>query len=137
MRNRDKYQLTNDAIEAWDKYHDGGGDMPFDKWLKCEFEDPSAPTLQEAAEALVKEFYRYNIDRYSFERCMERLSEAVKSEKAKPVRNCDRYKTAEEAYYAIYKMCYAHNCKDCRFKEGGIPCRFLWLYEEAEKDEAK
>lgn len=30
MKNIEKYQRTNDAIEEWDKYHDGGGDMPFD-----------------------------------------------------------------------------------------------------------
>lgn len=139
MRNRDKYQLTNDAIEAWDKYHDGGGDMPFDKWLKCEFEDPSAPTLQEAAEGLINVWEVHGSRHPYILKKMLDLSDAVEREKKKPVRNFDRYKTAKEAYKGFLGVCESGNCPNCRFRhcETACACAIEYLYSEAKKEVSK
>ena len=138
MRNRDKYQLTNDAIEAWDRYHDGGGDMPFDKWLKCEFEDPSEPTLQEAAEGLINVWEVHGSRHPYILKKMLDLSDAVEREKKKTVRNFDRYKTAHEAFAELNKFCDKTTCFKCRFrKHEGMGCMFAWLYSEAKKEVSK
>lgn len=72
----------------------------------------------------------------------DRIKAAHEREKRKPIRNCDRYGTANEAFGAFEKMCFStRSCKDCPIytfsKEHGVSCRFVWLYEEAVKEEAK
>lgn len=134
MMNRDKYQLTNDAIEAWDKYHDGGGDMPFDKWLKCEFEDPSAPTLQEAAEGLINVWEVHGSRHPYILKKMLDLSDAVEREKKKPVRNCD-VGSAEDQLERHEEWCERHRCTSTLCRQ----CFARWsqMQYESEKDEAK
>lgn len=57
------------------------------------------------------------------------------------LRNVDRYRTAKEAFGAFEAMCSAIRCSECRFdklrKNLGINCHFLWLYEDANKENAK
>lgn len=136
MKNIEKYTNTKDALDAYNILD--FKKVPFDIWLECEYEDPHLPTLLEAAEALVREWYRCDIDRCSFERFIDRLSHAVECEKRRPIRNFDKYKTAEDAFYGFKEMCFpngVNECKDCRFnnvKEFGI-CAFAYLYAEAEK----
>lgn len=53
------------------------------------------------------------------------------------VRNLDKYKTADEASDAFGKMCLPRCCEECCFdklRTDKVDCRFLWLYEEAEKE---
>ena len=47
MKNIEKYTNTKDALEAYNqpKYKN----VPFDKWLDGEYEEPRVPTLLEAA----------------------------------------------------------------------------------------
>ena len=139
MRNRDKYQLTNDAIEAWDKYHDGGGDMPFDVWLECEYEEPREKTLLEAAEAVTDEWYdmRQNINCNDIGKLIVDLEKAIAREKAKPVRNCDKYMTAKDASIAFAKMCEGTECEKCCYNNStrrAYGCRFAWIYSEVGKE---
>lgn len=57
------------------------------------------------------------------------------------LRNVDRYKTAKEAFGAFEAMCLEQCCSECRFHapwvDLGIKCCFLWLYEDADKENAK
>ena len=139
MRNRDKYQLTNDAIEAWDKYHDCGGDMPFDKWLECEFEDPRESTLLKAAEGLINVWEVHGPRHAAIIKKLLDLADAVAREKNKPVRNFDRYKTAKEAYKGFLGVCESGNCPNCRFRhcETACACAIEYLYSEAKKEVSK
>lgn len=132
MKNIEKYTNTNKALEAYNSLD--FKEVPFDVWLECEYEEPHKPTLLEAAE------YFVNIvsgTPTSVTRSLFRvLRLAVEREKEKPVRNCDRFATAEEAWTAFRKMCNVNNCEKCPFEEHRnyyISCRFTWLYSEAEK----
>lgn len=141
MKNVEKYKETKDALKAWNKYHDGGGDMPFAGWAE---QEASLPTLLEAA-AAVKTTWDSRWQHCSLsivEKAFSDLSDAIDREKEKPVRNCDRYGTAKEAFYAFEKMCSTNRCcEDCHFDRlrlhCGLNCRFLWLYAEAGKEVAE
>lgn len=141
MKNIEKYTDTKDALEAWNEYHDGGGDMSFAEWSQREYEAPRTPTLLEAAEAVTNTWNAKmpygSLSRVA--RAIGHLADAIARET--PVRNCDRYRTAKEAFYAFKKMCSTRRCEDCEFDKPGksqrISCRFNWLYAEAGKDEAK
>ena len=70
----------------------------------------------------------------------DRIEAALKREKAKPVRNCDKYKTAKGALAGFNEMCDGKTCYRCPFsaeRNDGISCRFNWLYAVEEKEEAK
>ena len=66
----------------------------------------------------------------------DRIEAALKREKAKPVRNCDKHRTAKEAFIAFEKMCQSKSCDVCPFsaeKDESCSCRLNWLYAEADK----
>lgn len=90
MKNIEKYTNTKDALEAYNSI--ANESIPFDEWLKSEYEDPSDRTLLEAAAEMVyawtSEFKPYYPARVS--NAIIRLSDAIDREKRKPVRNCDR-----------------------------------------------
>ena len=136
MKNIEKYHNTKDALAAYNAL--GLDNVPFDEWLKREYEEPCVQTLLEAAKEVVKAWYA-KIPEGSIARVGQsivRLSSAIKREKSKPVRNCDKYKTAEEAGQALKEFCGKYKCRDCRFGDrvGVTDCTIVWLYEEAGKD---
>ena len=135
MKNIEKYAGTKDALEAWNKYHDGGGDSPFSEWAEMEVE---LPTILEAAEAMTKAWFSDGIegtaDVIAEKICV--LDDVIKREKSKPVRNKDKYMTANEAIKGFREMCNGiTHCTDCRFRH--VNCGIAWLYEKAVKEEAK
>ena len=139
MKNIEKYTNTKDALEAYNKLD--FKKVPFDVWLELEYEEPRELTLLEAAEATINEWY-YIQDDVTLNDLGEKmvdLKNAIAREKRNPVRNCDKYKTAKEAYRAFSNVCQKENgCLNCRFKNtqyGG--CSILWAYEEAEKEVSK
>lgn len=138
MKNLEKFPRTNDAIEAWDKYHDGGGDLPFAAWAEQEV---AKPTLLEAAETVKNTWYsRPGAILPKFATTMSDLVDAIAREKSKPVRNFNRFATAAEALSEYRQMCRETYCKKCPYEDGGFDyagCSFNWLYAEAEKDKAK
>ena len=139
MKNIEKYTNTKDAMEAYNALD--LKKVPFDVWLECEFEEPRVPTLLEAAKEVVKTWYAKlpggSIARVG--QSIVRLSTAIEREKRKPVRNCDKYKTAEEACQALKEFCGKYKCRDCRFGDRAAvtDCTILWLYEEAEREVSK
>ena len=142
MKNIEKYKGTKDALEAYNSLDLKR--IPFDIWLEYECEEPLEPTLLEAAEAVRKAWRPDNgcdTNTSSLDRCLKRLSEAVKREQAKPVRNCDRYKTAYEAFSAYSEACRKEDsCLACPFDEyrnNGVSCGFNFLYTEAGKELTK
>ena len=61
------------------------------------------------------------------------ISECARTALSAPPRNCDRYKTEEEALSSFQKMCDKHECTTCPFEYGrskAFSCHFNWLYEE-------
>ena len=135
MKNIEKYQNTKDALEAWNKYRDGKGIYTYlDDWLELEYAEPREPTLLEAANAAVKAWYTRETDSNLKEtrQKMEVLSEVVYTANQKPVRNCDAYKTAEEASKAFDKFCDSA-CHRCVFRGEDHGCFASWLYAALEK----
>ena len=133
MKNIEKYTNTRDALEAYNSLC--LKNAPFDIWLQCEYEEPRVPTLLELAKEVVKAWYA-KLPEGSFSRAGQsivRLSSAIEREKRKHVRNCDKYKTAEEAYQAFIEFCGKYKCINCRFgcrvKPAG--CAIAWLYDNA------
>lgn len=141
MKNIEKFQRTKDAIEAWGKYRDDGGALPFAAWADQEV---ALPTLLEAAEN-VKTTWESQWQYGSLSvvaGAIGNLSDAIDREKAKPVRNCDRYETGEDAYGGFRKFCDNLRCGNCKIKVcgdiyGGCECLLAWLYEEADKEKVK
>ena len=136
MKNIEKYTNTKDALKAYNSL--GLNKTPCDAWLECEFEEPRVPTLLEAAKEVVKTWYAKlpegSIDRVR--QSIVRLSTAIEREKRKPVRNCDKYRTAKEAFIAFEKMCQSKSCDVCPFsteRDESCSCRLNWLYSEADK----
>lgn len=133
MKNIEKYTNTKDAIEAWDTYRYGGGGTPFDIWLEQEYVEPRQPTLLEAADDALRAWDRR--DEYgSLAWVKDRMRQlSVTIEKAKPVRNCDKYATAKNALGAYRAMCENLDCEHCRFgsSKGMEDCVISWLYAEA------
>lgn len=140
MKNIEKYKETKDALEAWRQSVEVGVYLSFDEWAQREYEATRAPTLLEAAEA-VTNTWNAKMPYGSLSRVattIGHLADAIASEKRKPVRNLDRFATADEAaeaYECFRKFCSKVSCSECRFFGRGIPCVLAWLYEEAEKEE--
>ena len=70
----------------------------------------------------------------------DRIEAALKREKAKPVLNCDKYKTAKDAFAGFNKMCEEKKCSTCPFsaeRNECLNCSFNWLFAEAEKEVSK
>ena len=142
MKNIEKYTNTKAALEAYNSIISkivpfDVKNVPFDVWLECEYEEPPKQTLLEAAESIVKivSSTPTSVTRNLF----RELRLAVEREKAKPVRNCDKYETAEEAYRAFSDLCQKEDgCLHCRFlHKNYLGCALEWAYEEAEKEEKK
>ena len=135
MKNIEKYHESKDALNAYNSII--SPKVPFDMWLECEYEEPPKQTLLEAAESIVKivSSTPTSVTRNLF----RELRLAVEREKAKPVRNCDKYETAEEAYRAFSDLCQKEDgCLHCRFlHKNYLGCALEWAYEEAEKEEKK
>ena len=138
MKNIEKFPNTNDALKAYNQTK--SKNMPFDKWLESEYEEPRMQTLLEAAELVVTIGKSKKIPEGSLTNlwnAIVNLSEVIEREKKKPVRNLDMYKTAYEAYEGFEKFCYKSKCLECRYKDSYPTCRFKWLYDEVEKEESK
>ena len=139
MKNIEKYTSTKDALEAYNQPK--SKNVPFDIWLQCEYEEPRVPTLLEAAKEVVKTWYAKlpegSIDRVR--QSIVRLSTAIEREKRKPVRNCDMYRTAEEANVSFAEFCGKNECRSCRCgdRKKNAGCVFEWLYEKAEREVSK
>ena len=139
MKNIEKYHNTKDALAAYNALD--LKKVPFGVWLECKFEEPRVPTLLEAAAEMlyawkseIKPGYPARVSK-----TIGRLSDAIEREKCKPVRNLDKYKTAEEACQALKEFCGKYKCRDCRFGDrvDVTDCTILWLYEEAEREVSK
>ena len=92
MKNIEKYTNTKDALEAYNAL--GPGNMPFDKWLGCEYEEPRQLTLLEAAKELKGLWDKsisscQSVKLETWNDAIDRLSDAIEREKCKPVRNHD------------------------------------------------
>lgn len=146
MKNIEKYKETRDALEAfraWYKDHKHSV-LTMSGWLEKEYEAPPPPTLLEAASDavdtlasdVVKGWYKAND---TFVEKIRVLRSAIASEKLRPVRNCDKFATAEEAYDGFREMCNGIGCAHCRFRDckSLFRCALAWLYAEAEKEEEK
>ena len=135
MKNYEKYTNTKDALEAYNKLNPR---ELFETWLELEFEEPNEQALLEAAKAVVKAWYA-KIPEGSIARVGQsivRLSSAIDREKRKPVRKCDKYRTAEEAQVAFAEFCGKNKCGSCRCGDRKEPagCVLVWLYEDARKE---
>ena len=136
MKNIEKYHESKDALNAYNSII--SKKVPFDVWLECEYEEPPKPTLLEAAKAIVKivPSTPTSVKRNLF----RELRLAVEREKENPVRNCDKYRTAKEAFIAFEKMCQSKYCNVCPFsaeRNECLNCGFNWLFAEAEKEVSK
>ena len=136
MKNIEKYNESKTALEAYNKL-----DLkkaPFDVWLELEYEEPPKPTLLKAAEAIVNivSSTPTSVTRNLF----RELRLAVEREKANPVRNFGKYRTAKDAFAGFNKMCEEKKCSMCPFsaeRNECINCGFNWLFAEAEKEVSK
>ena len=82
-------------------------------------------TLLEAAEAVVGELYTANVG----DETIMNLRNAIAREKAKPVRNYDRFATQEEAVAEFMRIC----------DKGREPCEVVvtWLYDKVDREKVK
>ena len=136
MKNIEKYTNTKDALAAYNAL--GLNKIPFDTWLECEFEEPRVPTLLEAAQEMTRTWEsQWQYGHLSIvEKSVRNLSLAIERETRKPVRNLDKYKTANEATKGFKEMCNGiKNCVDCRFRH--VNCAIAWLYEKAGKEDGR
>ena len=138
MKNIEKYTNTKDALEAWRQSVEGGVYLSFDEWAKREYEAPRVTTLLEAAKAVTDSWLSGGTIAEASNKILA-LADTIKREKAKPVRNFEKYKTYDEAFVAYTKMCDSRECKIFHFRYCGnsIKCVLAWLYAEAEKEEAE
>lgn len=146
MTNAEKYPNTQGALEAWRMYGDRGDDKPFDLWLSLNAVIEPTSTLLEAAKAVIENCYYRHLDQVTVNKTYKRLLDAILCEKKKPIRNCDRYRTAKDAEAAFNAMCRSQGdavdcCHGCPVRivrqetDGNdTECQFLWLYAEAEEE---
>ena len=136
MKNIEKYPNTKDALDAYNNLKTKG--VTFDEWIKCEYEETRRPSLLEAAEELKNILSQKDITLPDVAVAFSRLTDAIEREKRKPVRNCDKYKTAEDALKAFKLMCDDMECERCPYlHQGEFKCRIVWLYAKAEKEETR
>lgn len=134
MKNIKKYPNTKVALEAYNQLK--SKNVPFDKWLELEFEEPREPTLLDVAEELKNVLKQKDISLSDVAVAFSRLTAAIEREKRKPVRNCDKYKTPQEALKAFNLICDNMECYRCPYDKGSdFSCKFAWLYATAEKEE--
>ena len=137
MKNIEKFPRTNDALEAYNQSK--SKNIPFESWLELEYTEPRMQTLLEAAEK-VTTVWKSKMPEGSLTNLWDaiiNLAEAIEREKKKPVRNFNKYKTANEAYEGSEKFCRKSTCLECRYKDIYPTCRFAWLYDEAKNEDAK
>ena len=81
MKNIEKYPYTKDALEAYNQTKLTR--VPFTVWLKCGFEEPHEPTLLEAAEAVIDEWYytQQNVTLNDLGEKMVELKKTIEREK--------------------------------------------------------
>ena len=138
MKNIEKYTKTKDALEAYNSLRLKM--FPFEEWIELEYEDPSKQTLLEAAEGLINVWEVHGPRHAAIIKKLLDLADAVAREKNKPVLNCDKYRTAKEAFIAFNKMCADKSCYRCPFsaeRNGYFSCRLNWLYSESKKEVSK
>lgn len=142
---RPECATTKSAQDTWRK--EDGGRTAYYEWLLaastrrnegCETNNPGESerkyveprvhrTLLEAAEAMVDEWWgAYPAVSYGK---IADLENAIAHEKSKPVRNCDRFATQEEAVAEFARLC----------DKGREPCEDVvtWLYENADKEKTE
>ena len=135
MKNIEKYTNTKDALEAYNAI--GLKNVPFDVWLEHEYEEPRVPTLLEAADAVACSWFDDDkIEALGVKICT--LIDAIDCERRKPVRNLDKYRTAEEAQEAFDAFCAGiDKCEHCRLSKFNGRCSISFLYGESKKDVKK
>lgn len=134
MKNIEKYPNTKVALEAYNQLK--SKNVPFDKWLELEFEEPREPTLLDVAEELKNVLKQKDISLSDVAVAFSRLTAAIAREKRKPIRNCDKYNTSEDASKAFELMCENMTCERCPYNQGSaFRCKFAWLYAKAGKEE--
>jgi hypothetical protein len=133
MKNIEKYHYTQEALDVYNSL--SLNNVPFNEWLQSEVEGMGEDTLLEASERVLKVYFPDHREHG----VVDYFRDAIAREKAKPFRNCDKYRTKDEALMAFKKMCCGTGCRRCRFRDCGTEdaCRLAWLYDESEKDEAK
>ena len=133
MKNIEKYHYTQEALDVYNSL--SLNNVPFNEWLQSEVEGMGEDTLLEASERVLKVYFPDHREHG----VVDYFRDAIAREKAKPFRNCDKYKTVDEALMAFKEMCSGTGCRHCRFRDCGTEdvCRLAWLYDESEKDEAK
>ena len=136
MMNIEKYPNTKDALEAYT--NEDIQRVPFDIWLDCESEEPREPTLLEAAENVSRLWFNDDDRRCHYDdlkKWMASLEKAIAREKQQPVRNIDRFATAEEACEVFNRMCEHSDCDSCKYNRRYTvsKCIVAWLYAEADE----
>ena len=156
MKNIEKYSNTKDALEAYNSL--ANESIPFDEWLKSEYEEPSDPTLLEAAQAVVFEVAQAVVlsaapavvyDTWYSDLpkgtsmkiivAIRHLAAAIAREKCKSIRNCDRFDTIEKARTAWFEECcerfeLPEVARRCYVKKDGKPNFGEWLCEKSKED---
>lgn len=121
MNNIEKY--TKDALEAWRQSVEGGVCLSFEEWAKREYEAPRAQTLLEAAEAVTDSWLNGGTIAEANRKILA-LADTIKREKEKPVRNFDKYRTANDALVGFNKMCKEKTCDRCPLSVKRNECIF-------------
>ena len=127
MKNIEKYTNTKDALDAYNSL--ASKTVSFDAWLVCEYKEPHAPTLVEAAQEMTRtRESQWQYGHLSIvEKAVRNLSRAIEREKRKPVRNCDRPECATtKAAQDVW-------CNE----DGGKTAYYEWLLAAATKGEKK
>ena len=156
MKNIEKYSNTKDALEAYNSL--ANESIPFDEWLKSEYEEPSDPTLLEAAQAVVQEVAQAVVlsaaptvvydtwysdlpkgNSMKIIVAIRHLAAAIAREKCKSIRNCDRFDTFEKARTAWFEECcerfeLPEIVRRYYVKKDGKPNFEEWLFEKSKED---
>lgn len=133
MNNIEKYPKTEDALRAW---KNSGAGTPYVDWLKDEYRELHTPTLLEAAERVNRIHREINDWEDGLEDAFCELDVAIRRKMHNP-RNCEKYKTADEAWGAFTNLCDRYErCENCpvfKHREPGRDdkCFAAWLYMDA------
>ena len=156
MKNIEKYSNTKDALEAYNSL--ANESIPFDEWLKSEYEEPSDLTLLEAAQevvfevaqavvlsaapAVVYDTWYSDLPKGTSMKiivAIRHLAAAIAREKCKSIRNCDRFDTFEKAHTAWFEECcelfeLPEVARRYYVKKDGEPNFGEWLFEKSKED---
>ena len=155
MKNIEKYSNTKDALEAYNSL--ANESIPFDEWLKSEYEEPSDQTLLEAAQevvfevaqavvlsaspAVVYDTWYSDLPKGTSMKiivAIRHLAAAIAREKCKSIRNCDRFDTFEKARTAWFEECcerfeLPEIVRRYYVKKDGKPNFEEWLFEKSKE----